>query len=129
MLNVLLVGLGGFVGSVARYIIYLLIRTHFNHPFPIATLLVNTVGCFTIGALFAFVEQGSISLNPRVTLLLSTGIIGGFTTFSAFGIETFELIRLQQHGFAVLNILGNLVFGLGAVATGRVLIASIMWFV
>lgn len=122
MYNVILVGVGGFVGSVGRYLTYLLVSTYFNASFPVATLLVNCVGCFAIGALTATAGHYT---NPRVLLLLSTGIIGGFTTFSAFGLETFELLR-SQPTLAILNILGNLLFGIGAVVSGRILATSIL---
>ena len=121
MYNVILVGVGGFVGSVGRYLTYLLVSTYFNHSFPVATLLVNTIGCFAIGALSATVGHYAALSNPRILLLLTTGIIGGFTTFSAFGLETVELLRLQPT-LAVLNILGNLLLGIGAVVSGRILV-------
>jgi CrcB protein len=125
MYNVILVGLGGFVGSVGRYLTYLLVSTYFNHSFPIATLLVNAIGCFAIGALSATVGHYVALSNPRILLLLTTGIIGGFTTFSAFGLETVELLRLQPT-LAVLNILGNILVGIGAVVGGRLLATAVL---
>ena len=125
MYNVILVGLGGFVGSVGRYLTYLLVSTYFNHSFPIATLLVNTIGCFAIGALSATVGHYAALSNPRILLLLTTGIIGGFTTFSAFGLETVELLHLQPT-LAVLNVLGNILVGISAVVGGRLLAMAIL---
>ena len=125
MYNVILVGLGGFVGSVGRYLTYLLVSTYFNHSFPIATLLVNTIGCFAIGALSATAGHYVALSNPRILLLLTTGIIGGFTTFSAFGLETVELIHLQPT-LAMLNVIGNLLLGIGAVVGGQMLATAIL---
>lgn len=125
MYNVILVGLGGFVGSVGRYLTYLLVSTYFTYSFPIATLLVNTIGCFAIGALSATVGHYAALSNPRILLLLTTGILGGFTTFSAFGLETVELLRLQPT-LAILNVLGNLLLGIGAVVGGRMLATAIL---
>ncbi len=73
MYNVILIGVGGFVGSAGRYLTYLLVSTYFNHSFPIATLLVNTIGCFAIGALSATVGHYAALSNPRILLLLTTG--------------------------------------------------------
>jgi len=125
MYNVILVGLGGFVGSIGRYLTYLLVSTYFNHSFPLATLLVNTIGCFAIGALSATVGQSAALSNPRILLLLTTGIIGGFTTFSAFGLETVEFIHLQPT-LAILNVLGNILVGIGAVVGGQMLATVIL---
>lgn len=125
MYNALLVGLGGFVGSVGRYLTYLLVSTYFNHSVPVATLLVNTIGCFAIGALSATAGHYAALSNPRILLLLTTGIIGGFTTFSAFGLETVDLLRLQPT-LAMLNVLGNLILGFGAVAGGQMLVKAIL---
>ncbi len=120
MYNVILVGLGGFVGSVGRYLAYQ-IASSFNHPFPMATLLVNSVGCFAIGAFSAV----SLSANPKLVLLVSVGMIGGFTTFSAFGSETVELLR-SNPALAILNIFGNLLLGIGAVIGGRMMVTLII---
>ena len=124
MYNVILVGLGGFIGSSGRYLIHLMVSTYFNLTFPAATLLVNVVGCFAIGALSAAAGHYAALSNPKLLLLLSTGIIGGFTTFSAFGLETVELLRLQP-SLGILNIMANLLLGIGAVVGGRMLVASV----
>lgn len=121
MYNVFLVGLGGFIGSTGRYLTYLLVSSYFNHSFPLATLLVNIFGCFAIGALS--VAMGHYA-NPKLLLLLSTGIIGGFTTFSAFGLETVELMDAQPI-LGILNLFGNLILGIGAVVLGRLLATAI----
>lgn len=95
MRNVLLVGVGGFIGAALRYKIGGLILRHtVNWKFPAATFFVNACGCLVAGILMALaVKQDFFSPNTR--LVLFVGILGGFTTFSAFGLETVNL--LQQH--------------------------------
>ncbi len=124
MLNILFVGLGGFAGSVSRYLVYVFFRSHFPYSFPLATLAVNTVGCFLIGIVFSQVDLGNFSTQPRLLLFLTVGILGGFTTFSAFGLETAELLQQHHYLFAFLNISANLVLGIGAVFLGKMLFAS-----
>ena len=120
MFDILLVGVGGFVGSIARYLVYLLVRSYFVHSFPLATLLVNVVGCFLLG-MVSSVERQFFFFDRSMLVFISVGLIGGFTTFSAFGFETMELVRQQQYGWAILNIFCNLVLGFGAIWIGRTL--------
>jgi CrcB protein len=83
--QLLMVFLGGGVGSLGRYWINLLIVNRWESPFPLGTFIVNVVGCFLIGLLAGIVER--IAPHPYVTLLLITGFCGGFTTFSSFSLE------------------------------------------
>lgn len=122
MFDIFLVGLGGFIGSVSRYLVYLLVRSHFIHTFPWATLLVNTTGCFLIGMVSGLERNYLFFQRPMLTFI-SVGLIGGFTTFSAFGFETVELIRLNQYGWAILNICGNLILGFSALWIGRIFVS------
>lgn len=124
MLNLLFVGLGGFAGTVSRYLVYVFFRNHFPLSFPLATLTVNTIGCFLIGIVFSQVHLENISTNPRLLLFLNVGILGGFTTFSAFGLETAEFLQQHNYAFAFMNISANLILGIGAVFLGRILFAS-----
>lgn len=118
LLDIVFVGVGGFIGSVARYLIYLFIRSSYPSPFPIGTLFVNVVGCFLIGFVSAYLEKQHPA-HALALLFLATGLIGGFTTFSAFGLETIMLIREQHFTLAILYILLSLSLGLGAVWVGR----------
>ena len=86
MLNCLAVGVGGFVGSVLRYLVSM-IPLDKTGSFPVNTLLINVLGAFAIGAITALGAK-TAGLYPRLTLLLKTGICGGFTTFSTFALET-----------------------------------------
>jgi CrcB protein len=116
--NVLLVGLGGFLGSIARYWIGGLAQARFGPGFPWGTLVVNVLGCFAIGALSQLAES-RISLPPEARALLVVGFLGGFTTFSAFGNDTFDLFRSGELLLAGSNIALSLVLTLGAVWAGR----------
>lgn len=91
MLNCLLVGLGGFVGAVLRYLISLI---PIKNPvsFPINTFIINIAGAFAIGCI-AFAVSKNDNIDPKLLLFLKIGICGGFTTFSTFSLETAELIK------------------------------------
>lgn len=105
----LFIGLGGFLGALARYCIGLALP--FDGQFPLATLLVNVLGCFLI-AISAFYKN---LLPETFFLFFVPGFLGAFTTFSAFGIETFRLMETQQWGLALLNVGLNLVLGFGVI--------------
>ena len=90
--NILLVGLGGGVGSIGRYLLQKWVYSLYPHPFPWGTLLVNVSGCFIIGLLYAMAERSSL-LNLELRLLLMVGLCGGFTTFSTFAFENVILLR------------------------------------
>jgi CrcB protein len=108
----LLAGTGGFVGAVCRYGISVLLRSH-SEAFPWATLGINVLGCFLIGLLQPMFRR------EELLIFVVPGILGGFTTFSAFGHETHELVRRGTAGLAVVYVLSSVVFGLGAVWLGR----------
>lgn len=113
-----LVGLGGGLGAVARYGIGALVSAHYvNLKFPLATFAVNFMGCLLIGLLAGLAAKHQL-LGPGVKLFLITGFLGGFTTFSAFGFETFFLARRGDLVVAGLNIAASLVCCLAAVWFG-----------
>ncbi len=123
MNNVLLVGVGGFIGSVMRY----LVGNYFHQPgrdFPLGTLIVNVAGCFVIGFLSHVVENYGLGSESRSFMFV--GVLGGFTTFSSFGNETLKLARDNQMVNAFANISANVVLGLLAVWLGH-LLATLIW--
>jgi CrcB protein len=122
MLNVLAVGLGGFFGSIARYSVYLLLGLQLRSHFPFATVIVNVVGCLVIGLITGFAERHT--LHPTLLLLLTFGLTGGFTTFSAFSLETFALLRAGQTHTAFLNLAISTVAGIGAAWLGYFIMAD-----
>lgn len=123
MMKFLLVGAGGFIGSVLRYALGGFVQQSAkNAKFPIGTLAVNLIGCFVIGLLSQLAEaRGLFSLETRA--LLFTGLLGGFTTYSAFGNESFSMLRDGETTLAFLNIASHIILGLGAVWLGRVVVS------
>jgi fluoride exporter len=116
--NLLLVGLGGGIGSMLRYGTSLLIKPKL---FPFATLSVNIIGCFIIGLVFAFsIKEEGISDSWK--LFLATGICGGFTTFSAFSLESMGLLQSGKTGLALTYIIVSILLGIIATFLGYQLI-------
>ncbi|MBM2837838.1 MAG: crcB [Deltaproteobacteria bacterium] len=122
MINILLVGAGGFIGSVFRYICGKTVHTIVQqYPwFPFGTLTVNVIGCLVIGFLAGLSETRHL-FSPEARLFVFVGVLGGFTTFSSFGYETFILARDVQFSAALANVGLQLVIGLGAVWLGNIL--------
>lgn len=115
MREFLLVGAGGFLGAVLRYGVSLgMLR--WCGAFPWATLSINVLGCLLIGALMPAVEG-----KPYWLLFLVPGLLGGFTTFSAFGHETWRLVQNGTPVLAAVYVAGSVVAGLGAVWLGRLM--------
>lgn len=110
-------GAGGFVGAVGRFVIGGLVQRITPTVFPIGTLAVNVVGCAVIGAVLGFAE-GRGQLTDGVRAFLVVGVLGGFTTFSAFGADTFDLMRGGSPGMAAANVLLSVGLGIGAAAGG-----------
>lgn len=118
MTNILLVGLGGFIGSVARYglggwVLHLTVQ----QKFPFSTFAVNVLGCLVAGVLAGLVEKYEL-LSPEARLFLFTGLLGGFTTFSAFGLETMYLLRRGEPWVAATYVGASVLLGIGAVWLG-----------
>jgi CrcB protein len=117
MLKFFLIAGGGALGSVLRYLVQGWVQTLSGGVFPLGTLAVNIVGCLAIGFLNkAFTE--ALLLRPELRLALTVGVLGGFTTFSAFGWETFSLANDGQTLRAGLNVLLSVGSGLAAVGLG-----------
>lgn len=108
---------GGGLGSVSRYGLAGMAQHLFRSRFPLGTLLANVIGCLIIGAL-AYLVVDRPTLTPQHRLLLMTGFLGGLTTFSTFGYETFGFARENQVLWAGANIVVNVLLSLGAVWAG-----------
>ena len=118
MKQALIVGLGGLLGSMARYKIGGVILHHSaSWRFPLSTFVVNVVGCFVIGLLAALVEHRDY-FSADARLFLFTGLLGGFTTFSAFGYEGVFLLRRGEIAIAAAYAALSLVCGFAAVWLG-----------
>lgn len=121
MKNVLAIGIGGFIGSIARYSTGVLVERIFDtHVFPHATLIVNVVGCLVIGLLGGLVEDMPVT-SHALQLFLIVGLLGGFTTYSAFGYQTISLAQEGRVAFSLLNVCAHLALGLGAVWIGQLI--------
>ena len=116
------IGVGSFIGGILRYLLSLLIHSKTATHFPLGTLTVNLIGCFLIGIVFGFFDKGQISQEWR--LFLATGILGGFTTFSAFSIETFTLFREGHSAYALLYVLASVVLGLLATYLAYIMVKN-----
>ena len=126
MTQALFVGIGGFIGAVLRHGVNVattawLVRSQF----PVGTLLVNVLGCFLIG-LLAHVSEIRGPFTPEIRAFIMVGMLGGFTTFSAFGNETFALWRDGAPWPAAANVVAHIILGLGAVGMGR-LVGLKLW--
>ena len=118
MKGLLLVALGGALGSVARYTLSGWILHHtIDWKFPAGTFAVNVIGCLVAGVLAGLAEKHGL-LSPDARLLLFTGVLGGFTTFSAFGLETMFLLKRGDIMVAGLNIVLSVLVGLLALWFG-----------
>lgn len=123
MQSILLVGLGGFIGSIARYQLGgFIVQMTVQGRFPFATFTVNLSGCLVVGLLAGIAERYEV-IGADTRLFLFTGLLGGFTTFSAFGLEAMDLIRRGDLGIAALYVGGSVTLGLIAVWLGLKLVS------
>ena len=121
---VLLVAAGGAVGAVLRYGLSGLVQGRTGAVLPYGTLAVNVVGCLLMGVISELAESRG-ALEPGTRALITVGILGGFTTFSAFGNETLNLLRDGERALAAGNIAANLILALAAVWAGRAAAAGL----
>lgn len=119
MRHLLLVGAGGGLGAVLRFLAGGLVHRFLPASFPYGTFLINVSGCFGIGFLAGLVEERFL-LGPGARLFWMVGVLGGYTTFSTFGYETLVLLRGGSQAAALANAAGQVVLGLTAVAAGTV---------
>lgn len=113
---IIAIGAGSFIGGVSRYLLTQYIQNKVMSGFPYGTLVVNVAGCFLIGLVFAFSLKGTI--NHEWRLFLATGILGGFTTYSAFSYETVSLMRSGEIATAFLYVGVSIALGLLATFAG-----------
>ena len=111
-----IVGTGSFIGGALRYLVSFPLMNKNPAGFPWGTLAVNLIGCFCIGILYGYAERWNFPKEWR--LFLATGILGGFTTFSAFSNETVTMINNGQYTYAVSYILSSVLIGIGLTFLG-----------
>ena len=119
-MEVVSVGLGGFLGTLLRYVVGVVCQSATGASgFPIGTLIVNALGCFLMGVL-----QGAASKagwSREIVIVLGVGVLGGFTTFSAFGWDWLRLLQAHKQGVAIVYVLLTLILGFFLVYAGVML--------
>ncbi|HTY58226.1 MAG TPA: fluoride efflux transporter CrcB [Bacteroidota bacterium] len=116
-MNILLVFIGGGLGAVARYLLQGAVYRITGASFPYGTIVVNIIGCFTIGLLMSSMEERFLAA-PSLRIFLTIGILGGFTTFSSFSYETMALLREGDLLMGGLNVVASVAICLGATWLG-----------
>src|SRR5918996_1655702 len=101
MSRLFLIGLAGFVGTLGRHWLSGVVARRYGETFPLGTLVVNLTGCFLVGLLF-YILQERFVVNPTARTVILIGLLGGFTTFSSFGLQTFTPLQDGEFGLAAL---------------------------
>ncbi len=118
-MKILFIGAGGFTGAIIRYLLIKFIYKFSNDfIFPFAILIINVSGCFLIGLLSGLIDEKNI-FSPEIRSFLIIGFLGGFTTYSTFGFETFDLVQSGNFFLSMLNIMLHIVLGMAAVFVGN----------
>lgn len=126
MTKIILIGIGGAIGSISRYILSGIDYKYSYGIFPISTLVVNLLGCLIIGFLWGLFEVVAMSSNIRMFIFI--GILGGFTTFSTFALENFNLFRDGERSIALINIALSNTLGVALVYIGYMLAKMLLNF-
>jgi CrcB protein len=116
MTNLIYIAIGGAAGALLRYTVSGLVHSYASGVFPWGTLVVNLSGCLVIGFLWQMFEN--LYFSPHMRSLIFIGILGAYTTFSTYGLETLNLLREKELGYALVNFLGSNILGLGMVFLG-----------
>ena len=122
MKTILIIGLGSFIGGVFRYLLTMFMQNKVPGYFPYGTLMVNVIGCLLIGMVYGASSRHLMTMDWR--LFLATGVIGGFTTFSAFSYESVSLLRTGHFLNAAVYISLSVILGLLATFMGLYLIKA-----
>ena len=120
MIGYVLIAVGGAIGAIARYEMTNLIQHKTHVGFPYGTVAVNVAGCFIIGFMIALLDDHVLS-HPNWRLLIVTGFVGAFTTFSTFEAETFNAVTAGAFAVAIANVVVSVVAGFAAVWLGAAL--------
>jgi len=122
--TIFIVGTGGFIGSVMRYLVQIFVEKGMSSSFPMGTLVANIAGSFIIGVVFALSEKGNF-MSAEWRIFLTVGICGGFTTFSSFAYNNFIMIEEKSFVQLLYNVGGSLFMGIMAVYLGIILVRAI----
>ena len=123
--TILIVGTGGFIGSVMRYLVQVFVERGMVSTFPWGTFIANIAGSFIIGIVFALAEKGNL-MSAEWRIFLAVGICGGFTTFSSFAYNNLMLLKENAFGQLFWNVGGSLFFSILAVYLGIILVRAIL---
>nr|WP_144214125.1 fluoride efflux transporter CrcB [Shewanella donghaensis] len=123
MTNVMFVALGGSIGAVFRYLISIFMLQLFGSSFPFGTLLVNILGSFLMGIVYA-ISLETTHLSPEIKAMVGVGLLGALTTFSTFSNETLLLLQEGLFVKAILNVLLNVILCIFMVYVGQQLVFS-----
>jgi CrcB protein len=124
MANILIIGIGGFLGAITRYSVALWVGQRWGRSFPLGTFLINISGSFLIGLLMSLLTE-RFMVNSQWRLLLVVGFLGAYTTFSTFEYETGALLKDGEWMIASLNVVLSVFVGFAALKLGEVIAKSI----
>ena len=119
-MTIVMISCAGLLGTLARYFLSGWIARRYGETFPTGTLVVNLVGCFAIGLLYNLFEERFL-FPPALRAALMIGLLGGFTTFSSFGLQTFLLLQQNEVWYAAANVLLSNLGGIAMVWAGYLL--------
>lgn len=111
MQKTILIGLAGLAGTLLRYWLSGVVARQYGETFPWGTMAVNLIGCLAAGAIFFLTEERFV-LSPTLRTVILIGLLGGFTTFSSYSLQTFALLRDGEFGLATLNVVTSNVLGI-----------------
>ena len=106
MLRIVLIGVAGLVGTLCRYWLSGVVARRYGETFPVGTLFVNAVGCLLIGSLFYLLQERYV-VGQTARAVVLVGLLGGFTTFSSYGLQTFTLLRDGEFAYAALYVVAS----------------------
>jgi CrcB protein len=124
MSNILIIGIGGFLGAITRYGAAVWIGQRWGRSFPLGTFVINVSGSFLIGLLMTLLAE-RFMVNPQWRLMLVVGFLGAYTTFSTFEYETGALLKDGEWMIALLNVVLSVILGFAALKLGEVIAKSI----
>jgi len=124
VINYFIIGIGGFIGAIARYALATWIGQQWDRSFPLGTFVINLSGSFLIGLLMTLLTEKFIA-NPQWRLLLVVGFLGAYTTFSSFEYETGRLLKDGEIMLATLNVVLSVFLGFAALKAGEVIAKSL----
>lgn len=124
MRDVLLVGFGGAIGALLRFLVGGIIQKN-TLTFPLSTFVINVVGSFFLSFLMYSAEYGGL-VSREIRIFFAVGVLGAFTTFSSLEYESLRLLEVGEYFLFLVDLLGNVVFGFGACLSGKI-VATIIW--